>query len=93
MGRLLVPVLLGVIGLLVACFGLAVLLHLLTDLSLRDAYLATTPGGIYAVLAIAFGTGGNMTFIVAVQSVRVLVAVLLAPLAVRRLARMGRDEP
>jgi membrane AbrB-like protein len=92
MGRLLVPVLLGVIGLLVACFGLAVLLHLLTDLSLRDAYLATTPGGIYAVLAIAFGTGGNMTFIVAVQSVRVLVAVLLAPLAVRRLARMGRDD-
>ena len=44
------------------------------------------------MLAIAFGTGGNMTFIVAVQSVRVLVAVLLAPLAVRRLARMGRDE-
>ena len=92
MGRLLVPVLLGVAGLLVACFGLAVVLHLLTDLSLRDAYLATTPGGIYAVLAIAFGTGGNMTFIVAVQSLRVLVAVLLAPLAVRRLARMGRDE-
>ena len=45
--------------------GSPCVLHLLTDLSLRDAYLATTPGGIYAVLAIAFGTGGNMTFIVA----------------------------
>ena len=85
LGRLLVPVLVGVFGLLVGCFGLGLVLHLTTDVSLRDAYLATTPGGIYAVLAIAFGAGGNTTFIVAVQSLRVLVAVLLAPLAVRRL--------
>ncbi len=33
-----------------------------------------------------------MTFIVAVQSVRVLVAVLLAPLVVRRLVRTGRPR-
>ena len=90
MGRLLAPVLLGLVALLVACFGLAVVLHLLTDISLRDAYLATTPGGIYAVLAVAFGSGGNITFIVAVQSLRVVVSVVLAPLAVRRLARSGR---
>lgn len=87
MGRLLGPVLIGLFALLIACFLLAVLLHLLSDISLRDAYLATTPGGIYAVLAVAFGAGGNMTFIIAVQSVRVVVSVLLAPLAVRRLAR------
>ena len=78
MGRLLGPVLAGVLGLLIACFGLAVLLHLLTDISLRDAYLATTPGGIYAVLAVAFSSGGNITFIVAVQSLRVVVSVVLA---------------
>jgi uncharacterized membrane protein AbrB (regulator of aidB expression) len=90
MGRLLGPVMAGMLGLLIACFGLAVLLHLLTDISLRDAYLATTPGGIYAVLAVAFGSGGNITFIVAVQSLRVIVSVVLAPLAVRRLARAGR---
>ena len=71
-------------------FGLAVILHLLSDISLRDAYLATTPGGIYAVLAVAFGSGANITFIVAVQSLRVIVSVVLAPLAVRRLARVGR---
>jgi uncharacterized membrane protein AbrB (regulator of aidB expression) len=49
----------------------------------RDAYLATTPGGLYAVLAVAFGAGANTTFILAVQVLRLLVAVLLAPLAVR----------
>ena len=50
-----------------------------------DAYLATTPGGLYAVLAVALGAGANTTFIVAVQGLRVLVMVLLAPVAVKRL--------
>ena len=59
-----------ILGLLVACFGLAVLLDLTTSASLLDAYLATTPGGLYAVLAVAFGAGANTTFIVAVQGLR-----------------------
>jgi uncharacterized protein len=82
-GRLLLPVTLCILGLLVACFGLAVLLHLTTSASLLDAYLATTPGGLYAVLAVAFGAGANTTFIIAVQGLRVLVMVLLAPVMVR----------
>jgi uncharacterized protein len=86
-GRLLIPVATSIVGLLVACFGLAVVLDATTSVSLEDAYLATTPGGLYAVLAIAFGAGANTTFIVAVQSLRVLVMVLLAPVAVRRLVR------
>jgi membrane AbrB-like protein len=82
-GRLLVPVTLCILGLLVACFGLAVGLELTTPASLLDAYLATTPGGLYAVLAVAFGAGANTTFIIAVQGLRVLVMVLLAPVMVR----------
>jgi membrane AbrB-like protein len=82
-GRLLVPVTLSVLGLLVACFGIAVALALVTPASLLDAYLATTPGGLYAVLAVAFGAGANTTFIIAVQGLRVLVMVLLAPVMVR----------
>jgi hypothetical protein len=82
-GRLLVPVTVCILGLLVACFGLAVALELTTTASLLDAYLATTPGGLYAVLAVAFGAGANATFIIAVQGLRVLVMVLLAPVMVR----------
>ncbi|MGI8623855.1 MAG: AbrB family transcriptional regulator [Solirubrobacteraceae bacterium] len=85
-GRLLVPVLLCIVALMVVCFGLAVLLDLMTPVSLLDAYLATTPGGLYAVVAVAFGAGANTTFILAVQSVRLLVMVLLAPVVVRRLS-------
>jgi uncharacterized protein len=84
-GRLLAPVLASIAALLLACFGLAVLLAATTPESLLDAYLATTPGGLYAVLAVAFGAGANTTFIIAVQGLRVLVMVLLAPVAVRRL--------
>src|SRR4051812_21174219 len=82
-GRLLVPVTLCIAALIIGCFGLAVALALTTSASLLDAYLATTPGGLYAVVAIAFGAGANTTFIVAVQGLRVLVMVLLAPVMVR----------
>jgi hypothetical protein len=51
--------------------------------SLRDAYLATTPGGLYAVVAVALGAGANAGFILAAQGVRLLVMVLLAPVVVR----------
>jgi uncharacterized protein len=84
-GRLLVPSLLCIFGLLVACFGLALILDATTGASLLDAYLATTPGGLYAVLAAAFGTGADTTFVIAVQSLRLFVMILLAPLVVRRL--------
>ena len=83
-GRLLLPVLLAIAGLIVACFGLALLLAATTDITLLNAYLATTPGGLYAVLAAAFGAGADTTFILAVQTLRLLVMVILAPAIVRR---------
>ena len=83
LGRLTGPVLLAILGLLVASFGLALALQATTSATLLDAYLATTPGGLYAVLAFAYGAGADTTFIVAVQSLRVVAMVLLAPMAVR----------
>jgi len=86
-GRLLAPVLGVIAALIVACFGLAAALSATTDVPLLDAYLATTPGGLYAVLAVAFGAGADTTFILAVQTLRLLAMVLLAPLVVRRMVR------
>ena len=93
LGRLTVPVLLAIAGLLVASLGLAVALAATTSATLLDAYLATTPGGLYAVLAVAFGAGADTTFIVAVQSLRVVVMVLLAPAAVRWTLNRARRSP
>lgn len=93
LGRLFVPVLMSIVGLLLACFGLGAILHFTTsNVSMLDAYLATTPGGLFAVLAVAFGAGANTTFILAVQGLRLLVMVLLAPLVVRRITRGRRPR-
>ena len=42
-----------------------------------DGYLATTPGGLPAVTAVAVGSGADVGFVVAVQSLRVVVVLLL----------------
>jgi uncharacterized protein len=74
-------------GLAVACAGLGAVLAATTDASALDGYLATTPGGIYAVLATARGSGADVTFVLAVQVLRLFVMILSAPLLARRLRR------
>jgi membrane AbrB-like protein len=86
-GRLLPAVLAAVLAMIAACAALAVPLAALADVRFADAYLATTPGGIYAVLATAVGSGADTTFVTAVQVLRVLIMVLAAPPLVRVLAR------
>jgi uncharacterized protein len=88
-GRTLVPGLITIAGLLVGCALLALALAPLADVSTLDAYLATTPGGLYAVLATAVGSGANTTFVLAVQVLRLFVMLLSAPLVARWLRRSG----
>ncbi len=57
--------------------------------SALDAYLATTPGGLYAVLATAQDGGADATFVLAVQVLRLFVMLLSAPLLARWLRRTG----
>jgi uncharacterized protein len=94
LGRLLAPVLVAVLGVLAACALLALVLDATSDVSLRDAYLATTPGGVYAVLAVALGTDANAAFILAAQGLRLVVMVALAPVVVRwMVARSNSAHP
>jgi membrane AbrB-like protein len=72
---------------LVTCAGLGLALSAATGTSRLDAYLATTPGGLYAVLATSTSTGGNVTFVTAVQLLRLLLVLLLAPFLARVLRR------
>jgi membrane AbrB-like protein len=87
------PVVGSIVLLVVASFGLAALLSAWTGLPLLDSYLATTPGGLYAVLAIAFGSGADTTFVLAVQVMRLFVMVLIAPAVVRLLVRPRERVP
>jgi membrane AbrB-like protein len=76
-----------IVAVIAACAALGALLSWLTGATALDAYLATTPGGVYAVLATAISAGGDVTFVVAVQVLRVVVMLLVAPLLARLAAR------
>jgi membrane AbrB-like protein len=86
-GRALPLALAIVVALIVACAGLGVVLARLTGVTALDGYLATTPGGMVSVLAVASGSGADSTFVLVVQVLRMVVMVLSAPLLARWLGR------
>jgi membrane AbrB-like protein len=88
-GRALPLALAVILGLIVASAGLGAVLAATTGASPLDGYLATTPGGITAVLATATDSGADSTFVLAVQVLRLFVMLLTAPLVARRLRRSG----
>ena len=94
-GRML-PAAIGlIVALGVATAGLGALLARFTGLTPLEGYLATSPGGVYAVLATAVETGSNVTFIIAAQVVRILLMLFAAPLMARGVVwiseRVGRQ--
>jgi Transition state regulatory protein AbrB len=54
-----------------------------------DGYLATTPGGLYVVLATAVSGSANAGFVLSVQLLRTFLMLLAAPPLVRLLVRRG----
>ena len=65
----------------VAAAGFGVVLAHVAGLSQLDGYLATSPGGIYAVLGTAgVGSHSNVAFIMAAQVIRVVLMLFAAPL-------------
>ena len=86
-GRALPLALAAIVGLILASAGLGAVLAAATGASALDGYLATTPGGLYAVLATASDSGADVTFVLAVQVLRLFVMLLSAPLVARWLRR------
>ena len=84
-GRALPVALAIIVGNIVACAGLGAALAWATGAGALDGYLATTPGGLYVVLATATHGGADTTFVLAVQVLRLLVMLLSAPLLARLL--------
>jgi membrane AbrB-like protein len=82
-GRALPLALALIVVLILACAGLGAALAAATGAGELDAYLATTPGGLYAVLATATSSGADATFVLAVQVLRLFVMLLSAPLLAR----------
>ena len=91
-GRILPLALLLIVVLGVATALLGVVLANVTGVTQLEGYLATSPGGVYAVLATAVETGSNVTFVIAAQVLRVLLMLFAAPLLARVMIRLtGRQ--
>jgi membrane AbrB-like protein len=86
-GRALPLALAVILVLVLASAGLGAVLSAATGVSALDGYLATTPGGLYAVLATASDIGADVTFVLSVQVLRLFVMLLSAPLVARWLRR------
>ena len=91
-GRLLPQVLAYVLAVIVGCGLLAWALSALTSIGLLNAYLATTPGGINAILVTAFAAGAHTPLDFAAQTIRLFAMVLLAPLIVSRPLKRTRPS-
>ena len=92
LGRVLPVALTLTILIILGCAGMGVLLASATGQSQLAGYLATSPGGLFAVLAIAAETDTSATFVLAVQVLRIFVMLLVAPGLAVLLSRV-RERP
>jgi membrane AbrB-like protein len=91
--RVLPASLMLIIAVTVCCAMLGLWLASATGTSGYEGYLATTPGGVYAVLAIAASTGANVTFVVAAQVIRVFMMLFAVPVGAKVVQRYRRGRP
>lgn len=72
-----------------ACAGAGLVFAHAVGVSPLDGYLATSPGGLAAVIAVAVDSGGEVGLILTMQFVRVFLALVLAPLIGAVVRRAG----
>lgn len=83
-----------ILAVVAVCAGLGLVLSRFTGMTLLEGYLATTPGGVYAVLATAISSGVDVTSVMAVQVLRVILMLLVAPWIARLVGRrLGAGSP
>ncbi len=85
--RALPRILLAAFALVVLCAGLGLVVSLLCGVDWLTGYLATTPGGIDAILIIGASVPVDLPFILAAQVVRVLLVLLVGPAIATHAAR------
>ena len=90
LGRIFAWALTLMAAVIAACAGLGALLSLWTGVAALQGYLATTPGGLAAVLAVASASDSDVTFVAASQVIRLVLMLISAPLIVAVMTRYLR---
>ncbi|HCF8516120.1 TPA: AbrB family transcriptional regulator [Klebsiella pneumoniae] len=77
----------SIIGLILMCALMALALTHILQMDFMTAYLATSPGGLDTVAIIAAGTRADMSFIMALQTLRLFTILLTSPAMARAISR------
>lgn len=82
----------SIIGLIVVCALMALGVTQVLPLDFMTAYLATSPGGLDTVAIIAAGTRADMSFIMAMQTLRLFTILLAGPAIARFISRYAPQK-
>ena len=85
--RALPQIIASILALIAFCAAIGFAMSRMLGIDPLTAYLAMSPGGIDSVAAIGASSGADMSFVMALQTVRMLVVLLLGPPLARALAR------
>ncbi|MCT4358994.1 AbrB family transcriptional regulator [Klebsiella pneumoniae] len=77
----------SILGLILMCALMALALTHILQMDFMTAYLATSPGGLDTVAIIAAGTRADMSFIMALQTLRLFTILLTGPAMARAISR------
>lgn len=78
----------SILGLILMCALMALALTHILQMDFMTAYLATSPGGLDTVVIIAAGTRADMSFIMALQTLRLFTILLTGPAMARAISRL-----
>lgn len=75
------------------CAGSAWILTLMMHIDPLTAFLATSPGGLDSVAIIAVGSDADLPFVLALQTLRLFVVVMVGPMLARLISRSVPPAP
>ena len=78
----------GIFALILLCGLSAVMLVWLVGTDPLTAFLATTPGGLDAIAIIAVDSNADISFVLALQTVRLFVVILTGPMLAKLICRL-----
>lgn len=85
--RTLPQMVVSIVALMALCGALAWMLTLFLPVDIMTAYLATSPGGLDTVAIIAAGSRVDMSFVMALQTLRLFTILLTGPALARFITR------
>lgn len=85
-------ILIAILGLILLCCGAAWMLTYWMNVDWLTAYLATSPGGLDTVIAIALSSRCDISFVLCLQTARLFAVVLLSPLVARAICRFDEKR-